>query len=313
VHSPLATIRNALAAAPAALRALLALEVTALFVVGYLGARLEAATIMANAALVDSRETLYVPDTRTTRLAFLGYDQAAADVSWLRTVAYFARKFAGDRQYHWLPHFVDQVIALDPKFRRVYHWAGASVLYGQRFTNNNVRLSNRFYEAALAQFPDDNEAALRLGLNFYVEMRGTTPEESTRFKEKGAQYIEMAANMPGAPLRTRQLAAGIYSRMGDSALAVQSLLQMLESTEDPQQRAWLRNRIAELEATGMGSELARQVEAFEARRKATFPYLTPAFYLLIDAHAGATVADRTWRELLPDVSVGAAAPTVEER
>jgi hypothetical protein len=313
VHAPLATIRNALSAAPAVLRGLIAAEVAFLFVLGYLGARLEAATIMANAALVDTKETLYVPDTRTTRLTFLGYDQAAADVMWLRTVAYFARKFTSDRQYHWLPHFVDQVIALDPKFRRVYHWAGASVLYGQRFTDNNVRLSNRFYEAALTQYPEDSEAALRLGLNYYVEMKGNSPEERERFKEKGAQYIEMAANMPGAPQRTRQLAAGIYSRRGDSALAVQSLLQMLESTEDADQRAWIRERITELEGSGSGSELALQVEAFEGRRKSTFPYLTPAFYLLIDAHAGATVADRTWRELLPDVSVGANAPTVEER
>ena len=295
------------------LRNLIALEITALVTVAYLGARLEANDILARAALVDTKETLYVPDTRTTRLAFLGYDQAAADVMWLRTVAYFARKFTGDRQYHWLPHFVDQVIALDPRFRRVYHWAGASVLYGQRFTDNNVRLSNRFYEAALLQYPEDSEAALRLGLNYYVEMRGNSPEERERFQEKGAQYIEMAANMPGAPQRTRQLAAGIYSRLGDSALAVQSLLQMLESTEDPEQRASIRNRIAELEGSGVGSELAAQVEAFEARRKAAFPYLTPAFYLLIDAHAGATVADRTWRELLPYVSVGAAAPAAEER
>lgn len=289
-------------------------EITAIFVLGYLLARLEAATTMTNAAaLVDTKETLYVPDTRTTRLTFLGYDQAAADIMWLRTVAYFARKFTTDRQYPWLPHFVDQVIALDPKFRRVYHWAGASVLYGQIFTNNNVRLSNRFYEAALAQYPEDSEAALRLGLNYYVEMKSDSPEDRERFKEKGAQYIEMAANMPGAPQRTRQLAAGIYSRRGDGALAVQSLLQMLESTEDADQRVWLRERIAELEVSGTGSELAAQLEAFEGRRKSKFPYLTPAFYLLIDAHVGATMADLTWRELVSDVSVGASAPTVEER
>lgn len=311
--SPFHLVIGAVSRAPRPLRLVLALQVAFLAVLAYVSARAEAARLSTNAGVVETRETMYVPDVRTTRLMFLGYDQAGADLMWLRSIEYFARHFTSDRRYPWLTHFVDQVTALDPRFRRVYHWAGASVLYGQTFTDNNVRLSNRFYEAALKQFPEDSEAALRLGLNYYVEMQGRSPEERRRHREKGAQYIEMAANMPGASPQTQRLAAAIYSNLGDTALVLQSLLQMLEATEDPAQREAIRGRIENL-GSGDAAEIARQAEAFEQRRKAKFEYLTPAFFLLLDAHANAesVTPDRGWRELIPDVSVGEAPRAAEK-
>lgn len=304
---------RAIAHAPRFLRVFLGLQCTFCVLIGYLHTRTAAATIMTNASLVETRETLYVPDTRTTRLIFLGYDQAAADIMWLRCVEYFARHFTSDRRYQWLTHFVDQVIALDPRFRRVYHWAGASVLYGQTFTDNNVRLSNRFYEAAVKQFPEDSEAALRLGLNYYVEMKGNNEEERRKFQERGADYLEMAANMPGASPMILRLVASIRTKLGATDLALQSLLQLLEATEEPQQRAAIKARIEELGGGEAASALAEQMESFEKRRKASFEYLSPAFFLLLDAnvHPESAQADRGWRELLPDVTVGEAPLPVE--
>lgn len=304
-------LHRAAANAPWPLRVALWLAVAASTVVAYLSARLEAASAMTNAVVVETRETMYVPDIRTTKLAFLGYDQAAADVLWLRAIEYFGRHFTGDRRYPWLIHFVDQIIRLDPRFRRVYHWAGASVLYGQTFTDNNVRLSNRFYEAALKQFPEDSEAALRLGLNYYVEMHGNSPEDRKRFQKIGADYIELAANMPGASLSTRQLLAGVRRNLGEKELAVQSLLQLLETANDDSQREAIKKRLAEFGRTDAG-ELAQQVEQLETRRKAAFEYLPPAFYLLIDGHAPPGPEDRDWRALISDVSVGEAATAAEE-
>lgn len=309
---PLSPFR-AISHAPRVLRVFLGLQFTFCVLVAYLYTRSAAATIMTNAVLVESRETLYVPDTRTTRLVFLGYDQAAADVMWLRSLEYFARHFTSDRRYEWLMHFVDQVIALDPRFRRVYHWAGASVLYGQTFTDNNVRLSNRFYAAAIRQFPDDSEAALRLGINYFVEMKGQNEDERRQFRERGADYLEMAANMPGASPMILQLVAGVRSKLGATTLAVQSLLQLLEMIEDPVQRASIKARIDQIGGGEAAAAVAEQLESFEKRRKASFGYLSPAFFLLLDANADSVPpgADRSWRELIPDVTVGDA-PVLEE-
>lgn len=304
---------RAIAHAPRLLRGFLGLQFTFCLVIAYLQTRSEAATIMTNASLVETRETLYVPDTRTTRLIFLGYDQAAADFIWLRCLEYFSRHFTTDRRYDWLTHFVDQVIELDPRFRRVYHWAGASVLYGQTFTDNNVRLSNRFYTAALQQFPGDSEAALRLGINYYVEMKGQNEEEHRKLQERGADYLEMAANIPGASPQILQFVASVRSKLGATTLALQSLLQLLEATEDPVQRASIKERIDRLGGGEAAAALTEQIESFEKRRKATFEYLSPAFFLLLDANAPTeTTADRSWRELMPDVTVGEA-PLVAEK
>lgn len=302
--------------APRPLRLALALAVALTLLVRYVDSRTLARQIRLDAATVESVETLYVPAAWTTRLFFLGYDQAAADAVWLKAIEYFASHFTTDRRYPFLTNFVDLVIELDPRFRRVYHWAGASVLYGQTFTNNNIRLSNRFYEAALKAYPEDSEAALRLGLNYYVEMHSTTPEEKRRYQEKGAEYLEMAANMPGASPRLKVLVASIRTKLGQTELAVQSLLQMLENTDDDEQRAAIEARIRELRADDEGAaELASQVAAFETRRRAHFEYLPPALYLLMDGKAdqASRLRERSWQELIPDVSVAESPAATEEK
>lgn len=310
------SIARAFAAAPAPLRALTVAMASAATLGLYLNALVGAREEHANETLVETAETLYVADNRTMELLFLGHRGAAADVVWLRALDYFARHFTGDRRYPWLVHFVDQIIELDQRFRRVYHWAGASVLYGQRFTNENIRLSSRFYEAALKQFPEDYEAAFRLGMNYYVEMHADSPEEARRYKELGAQYLEQAANLPGATENIRNLVASVYSKLGRTELAVQSLLFMLENTEDPKQRDDIQLRLERVRGTSDAASLAEAAAAAEKRRKDTFDYLPPALFLVVDGGGRGTstggVPDRSWREMIPDVSVGEAQPTTED-
>jgi hypothetical protein len=249
--------------------------------------------------LVATAEVLYVPDTRMLRVLFLGYDQAAADVVWVRTLEYFARHFNGDRQYRWLEHFLDQVIELDPRFQKVYHWAGANVLYGRRFTNANVRLSNRFYELALDNEPNDFEAAYRLGLNYFIELKSDDPEERRLFQEKGLAYLEMASTMPGAPDRLKSLVAGISSRLGKQQLAQQYLIDLFLTTNDPQQKENLRQRIERMrEEMGQGVA-ARAAERFESSWKATLPYVPPALFALLGEPDSERVPDVDWRTLTP--------------
>ena len=310
------TIGDAFAHAPRALRWLSALVCAALLSSLHQLTLLEARDARAEECVVESVETLYVPDIRTTQLLFLGYRQTAADVVWLRALDYFAGHFNGDHRYHWLVYFIDQIVELDPRFRRVYQWAGATVLYGQQFTNENVRLSNRFYEADLKQFPDDYEAAFRLGMNYYVEMHASDPAERRKFQEIGAQYLEQAANMPGATDQIRNLVASIYTKLGSTELAVQSLLLMLQTTENPRQRDNILARLEKVRGRTDTLELARGLENSERQRHTFFDYLPAALFVLVDGGGKGTatggIPDRSWRELIPDVSVGDLPPTLEE-
>ena len=263
----------------------------------------EARQIFDESPVVASSEVLYVPDTRVSRLTMLGYDQAAADLTWLRTLGYFGRHFTTDRRYQWLEFLIDQIIELDPRFQKVYHWAGANVLYGRRFTNANVLRSNHFYEAALARFPDDYEAAYRLGLNHYIELRSDDPEERRRYKEQGLAHLEMAANMPGAPQRMRNLVASIAHKLGHEHITTQYLLELLAQEQDPQRKEELLHRIKAAAAAVDIDELRTAAETYQRSRDTTFPYLPDDLYVVLGEPQSRRWPERGWRELIPDIQV----------
>ena len=254
-------------------------------------------------AFAATAEVLYVPDMRQLRLLSLGYRQTAADFIWVRLLNYFDAHFRGDRQYRWLEHFIEQIVALDPHFTKIYHWAGTNVLYGRRFTNENVLRSNRFYEMALKQDPNDYEAAYRLGLNFYVEMKSQDPAELRGFKEQGLEYLERAANTPGAPGRVANLVAAISSKLGKEQLALQYLVDVFLQTEDPATKEDLRKKIDRLRRDMSGGSMTSVALAFDDARKAHFPYASPGLYTLMGEPKGIAQRDVPWSTLLPGVDV----------
>ena len=248
-------------------------------------------------AFAQNLEVLYVPGTPQLRLMFLGYDQLAADVVWLRVLSYFDRHFRGDREYEWLEYFLDQIITLDPAFHAIYHWAGTNVLYGRRFTNENVELSNRFYRLALEREPDDYEAAYRLGMNYYVEMRSEDLDEQRAFKETGLTYLERAANTPGSSQRLRHLVASISRKLGKEQLALQYLLDLYVQTDDVEKRENLGQRIAKMRAEMSMGAFEQEASRFRSNWKTHFGYVSPAFYVVLGEPEGLQVADLDWRAI----------------
>lgn len=273
---------------------------------------LEARDARAESVVVATSEVLYVPDVRTTRIIGLGYDQAMADLMWVRTLGYFGKHFSGDKDYRWLEHFIEQIMQLDPKFRKVYHWAGTNVLYGRAFTNQNVRISNRFYKKAIERFPDDFEAAYRLGLNYYVEMRADDPVEKRKFREIGLSYLEMAANRPDAPDRIRSLVASISSKLGKQQVALQYLIDLYVKTTDEKTKESIKSRIDELRGAQDKSTVLAAAQAFETKREALTPYLPPGLYALMGEPESIDQRDVDWRTLLPDVKVATDDPRQNE-
>ncbi|MCA9546676.1 MAG: hypothetical protein KC613_19860 [Myxococcales bacterium] len=284
--------------APAPVRWVLGLAlVVTLLVVNRL-AHLSAGVIRDENAIVQRAELMYVPNDTVLSVLTLGYKQTAADVLWLRTLGYFARHFESDRQYAWLEHFIDQVLRFDPKFRRVYFWAGANVLYGRQFTNENVMLSNRFYEKALVQFPDDYQPPYRLGLNYYIELQSSDPEERDRFRQKGLEYLELAANRPTAPDSIKSLVAGISNKLGKTRLALQYLTDLYLVSTDPEQRAALAARIEKLERSSRSStEFAEAARVYREDWQRLYGFAPPTLHGLMGEPDIIEQPDVDWRTL----------------
>ena len=69
-------------------------------------------------------DAVYIAPVPALRAVSLGRPMFMADVLWLRAISYFAVHFLGDKEYRWLDPLIDTITQLDPKFRKVYHWAG---------------------------------------------------------------------------------------------------------------------------------------------------------------------------------------------
>jgi hypothetical protein len=225
---------------------------------------------------------MLVSRLEVTRALTLGYDQAAADLQWLRAIQYFATHLMSDRRYPLLEPLVEQVLSLDPRFKQAYFWAATSLLYGREITPDRVRRANRLYERAMARFPDDYEAPYRLGMNYYTELRSEDPEQRAQDQARGLAYLERAASAPNAPSNVRALVRGLAARMGQDEVLFHALTDELLTTpnhtpQDQQRRALLKERldqvIERMRASGELRGLVEHAEEREARRLKEMPYL----------------------------------------
>lgn len=232
-----------------------------------------------------NREILYVPHLKVIELLSLNYKQAAADILWLRMIQYFATHLLYDKKYEWMDLFVEQAIALDPRFYKVYLWAAGSLLYGQQINNQNIMKSNMIYQKALRYFPNDYEIPYRLGMNYYSELKARNPEEKKNFQNIGLSYFERAANSPHAQPDIFQLIRGIAKTMGREEVLLYYLFDELLAEKDPIRKEALASRIAELQSklenSGELQQMMEKAKIEEEKRKSDMPYLNSLIYEII--------------------------------
>ena len=267
---------------------------------------LAARTQKRGESVLTGGEVVYVPAEAQTRLMYLGYEQAAADVLWVRTLNYFARHFVTDRKYPWLRHFLDQILSLDPDFHDVYLWAGSSLLYGRLLTNERVLEANQYYERALERFPNDHEAAYRLGMNYHAELVSEDEDERGKFRRKGLYYLELAANMPDAPKRIGELVAALNLKYGADDLAIQYLTDLYLKTSNVEERERLLTRMTALQDKKDKVSRQSELEKFQTQWTEELPYASQVFFGIIGSRL--TPSPKQWQAQIDVVDLSKDSP-----
>jgi hypothetical protein len=231
-----------------------------------------------------SGSVYHLPRVTHARLATLGYHEAAADLAWLRSIIYFGEQATTRGRFEDFGSYVDLVIALDPGFRRIYHWAGVLSIYSRpRITRRMVEQSIHYLELGTKRFPDDGEMHYMLGFNRYFEYPGflDDPEAKRRTRLLGIEQLKAAVVSGTGPPWLSGMVANLLEHQGLDELAIASLGEALAVVEDRETRENILARIRELEQkTGERAALERW-QAFEAGWMATYPYLTLDMYLLV--------------------------------
>ncbi|HJZ84217.1 MAG TPA: hypothetical protein VKN99_03560 [Polyangia bacterium] len=272
------------------------------------GAALVALTMWAHAeasyrraGLRPEADLLVLPRPEVLRVTALGHTELVADLVWVRAVVYAGGEIAHRGDLRWLDRYLDTIVELDPTFRRPYKWAGVVTMYnGKIITNQMVRQSSHYLELATQRFPRDWEFPFMLGCNYLNELQSTDPKQKAEWRRIAGDYIQRAAVIGGGPPWLPILAATIYTREGETDLAIRHLEEVYASSEDPRVRAEVKAKLAQLHQQVDTERLEQARSALVEAWRAWAPYTPLDLFVL----AGQGRADQTRKQLTAQPRLG---------
>ncbi|HMQ10929.1 MAG TPA: hypothetical protein PKC21_02235 [Oligoflexia bacterium] len=245
---------------------------------------------------------IYLPKSDLVRPLLLGHENVGADLVWIRSLGYFAdlMNFNQGKQ-SYLEALINFATDLDPRFEKIYIWAGAVTIYNSGLiTEEKIRASNRILEKGWQYIQNDIEGwkhhpdywmiPQMIGFNYAVELRD---------KERGAPFIESLANMPNVPEHFKTWSANLYSKTGESEksvrlmetlFAIESLKTQLGTVSDQSSKRQIENKLRFYHAQIKDNQedldkklndLREKIELYKADWLDGLPFVDFDFYLLL--------------------------------
>ena len=164
--------------------------------------------------------------------ALLGFQSLGADVLWLQVLQVLGQREVPAQDYAWAYQALDVITTLDPHYVYVYDAGGLILaeLAGQ------IEWSNQLLKKGLAANPDAWRLAFQLGFNSFFHLHDY---------QAAADYMAMAAKLPGRPAYVPELAARLYGEAHHPELALSFLAAMRQHNTDTTTAALLERRYQE--------------------------------------------------------------------
>jgi len=259
----------------------------------------------------------YVPKASIIRPFLLGHEAFFADLVWIRTLGYFADELMGKGKFQYFEDLINLATDLDPRFEKVYIWAGAIFMYGGGFiTEERIYASIHILEKGWKTIQNDTQGwrhnpqywmiPQMIGFNYAMELGD---------RKKGAPYIAATARIPGSPDLYKTWAATLYKRAGEieegtrvleQMLAIQTLKSQIETVENKETKEKIRQRLAYYYSKIYGVRgvekrilrLEREIEQLIGEWKAVYPFVSFDLFLLLRSHPGDALGASEIEDLL---------------
>lgn len=217
-----------------------------------------------------TEEYVVLPPPGQAALLSAGYRELWASVTWCRALVYYGSSLTGETDLRYLERFIDTILELDPKFKRVYRWAAYAVTYKgagakidtQGATQAEYLVSIKYLEQAIQAFPEGYELYWLAGLRYYLDLKSPDPAQDQRYKERGAELIEQAMRKKDAPRDLGTLAASLRTKLGQKERALRDLKEMVLSTDDEDARQKLITKVG---VTSGDQDLVEEIAAARDR------------------------------------------------
>lgn len=159
---------------------------------------------------------MILPSAKVIRPLFLGFENVGADFFWIKTLGYFVDEILTHGKLTYLSQLIHRVVDLDPRFEKVYIWAGGAIMYsGGAITQEKVRACNAVLEKGW-KFIQADPIGWKHREDYWLipQMIGFNYAFELRDKEKGAPFIEAASKIPGIPRQFQTWGAYLYNKSG---------------------------------------------------------------------------------------------------
>ncbi len=251
-------------------------------------------------------DVYYLPPAEWLRVFSAGWDEALADLIWMRALVYFGDEFREGGQVRHVFDYAEAMLALDPRFPAVYRWVGMAGLYRpQAIAPEDIERSVAIMQRGARLFPEDGELAWDIGAALVFELVPLLEDEAAQdaARERGMPYLLAAARLGAAPEWAALSNASLLARIGRDEQAARHLEEMYLTVDDPALRESIGERIRELRERAEAEAFLAAMSELERRRQAELPYVAPSFYLLAGPRPPVDLA-RPVREGLPRALAG---------
>ncbi|WP_338864190.1 pilus assembly protein PilG [Myxococcus stipitatus] len=159
--------------------------------------------------------------------------------------------------YRDIYYYADLTTDLDPRFSKVYSFAGITIpIQLRREEYANVELSSRILRKGLVNTPEDKRIHFQLAYNLIFFER--------RYREAAA-IIEELSREPGAPEWYSGLATRLYAQAGDFDTSLGLAQMMRDGAEDEETRAYYERRVNEILQEQVLQEVDKAIQKYKAR------------------------------------------------
>jgi hypothetical protein len=228
-------------------------------------------------------EISLLPPPAELRAMTLGYHAAAADAIWAKLLVEYGTHWQEKRPFPELARYLDAILALEPTYPLVYKYADTLILYRPpRGTEEDWYIAKGYLERGIRERPGDHEVWLHYGqfLAFTSVTFLSDPLAIDRFRREGAETVMKAVEL-GADADRSLSAATILNKYGERDAAVRQLRRAYVITDDPEERAQIAGKLAQLEATADRDAATRDIRVIEDRWRKEYNFLRRDAYMLL--------------------------------
>lgn len=224
-------------------------------------------------------EITHLPEGETLELLSLGYNTFVADILWMLALQYFDKHARRLHNPRFLTHYIDAILHLDPDFKKVYEWAGVSVLFASgEVRRDNLEAANHYLERGMEHYPKEAYYPYTIGLNYAYYYAPRSPEERAEMRKRALYFLEKAMQLDDVNPRINLVIANLLSFEDDASSMFDFLEQAYLTEPDPQIRANIARRLESLDDSERKARIERQHVLRQTWRLDNFPYASPTLF-----------------------------------